>query len=96
MVGSNGQHHLGFQVGRLILNMSCLSGPGHISVPCLGWPMGRTHGLGTGTIASRAWHGHAGMRAGACLGRAFSGRARVSLAGLAHLENFTYGVCIEH
>jgi len=34
------------------------------------------------------------MQAGPCLGRALSGRARVSPAGLAHLENFSLGACV--
>ena len=57
-------------------------------MPCPCWPMGRTQGPGTGTGAGRARHGNGAMRTGPCLGRALSGRARVSPAGLAHLENF--------
>ena len=61
-------------------------------MPCPCWPMGRTQGPGTGTGAGRARHGNGAMRAGPCLGRALSGRVRVSPAGLAHLENFNHYV----
>jgi hypothetical protein len=43
------------------------------------------HGHGAG----RARHGHESCRARPCLGRAFSGRARVDPSGLARLENYT-------
>jgi hypothetical protein len=82
MVGSNGRNQLGFQIGRLPIQMPCR---------CQARPLSRAvlvlaHGPNS---RPRHGHGHGGMRAGPCLGRAFSGRARVGPSCPAHLENYT-------
>jgi hypothetical protein len=81
MVGSNGRNQLGFQIGRLPIQMSCR---------CRARPLSRAVLVLAPGPNSRPRHGHGGMRAGSCLGRAFSGRARVGPSCPAHLENYTY------
>jgi hypothetical protein len=76
MVGSNGRNQLGFQIGRLPIQMPCR---------CRARPLSRAVLVLAHGPNSRPRHGHGGMRVGPCLGR-----ARVGPSCPAHLENYKY------